>query len=314
MIEVLDNQPPVCEPVTAETLEDMPANITLAASDPDGDALTFTATQGANGSVSVSGNVATYVPNPNYFGADVFSFTATDPSGASSTCDVTVSVLPVNDAPVCSDAVASTEEDVPVNITLQASDVDSAELTYSIVSGPANGMVSLSGNVATYTGNLNYSGTDSFTFKASDGQAESGVCTVSITITPVNDAPVAVIEVSPLADLGDTVPGINIISGNGVNACVGLDGSQSSDADNAVGDLTYLWMIDGDVAGAEISAEVCLTVGSHQVTLIVSDGSASGETTETVDVLSAAEAVEELIMVVNDSIVARSNKQPSCLW
>src|SRR2546427_4283438 len=38
---------------------------------------------------------------------------------------------------------------------------------------------------------LNFNGTDSFTYKASDGQAQSGVATVTITVTPVNDAPVA---------------------------------------------------------------------------------------------------------------------------
>jgi hypothetical protein len=309
MVSVIDNRPPTCEPVAATTAEDTTVDITLLGSDPDGDALTYTVTQPSHGSVSVSGNVATYVPALNYNGPDSFTYTVADPSGtASDACPVTVEVTPVNDAPVCSDALAVTDEDVAVNISLVASDVDSADLTFSIVSGPANGTASISGNVATYTPAAGYSGSDSFTFKVSDGLAESGVCTVSITINAVMGGPVAVIDVSPLADLGDAVPGLIVISANGENACVTLDGSQSSSEGGTA--LTYVWVVDGDIVGTTVAVELCLSVGSHEVTLMVNDGTAEGQTTVTVDVLSPAEAIEELIMVVNDSIIARSNKQP----
>src|SRR5207249_501527 len=71
-------------------------------------------------------------------------------------------------------------------------DVDGDTLTAVLVTGPTHGTLSLSANGSfTYTPAANYNGSDSFTYKASDGQAFSNVATVSLTITPVNDPPVA---------------------------------------------------------------------------------------------------------------------------
>jgi Concanavalin A-like lectin/glucanases superfamily/Bacterial Ig domain/Immunoglobulin domain len=217
---------------------------------------------------------------------------------------------PVNRPPTCSPGTAGTDEDVAVDIPLPASDPNGDTLTFAIVDGPVNGTVSLNGGVATYKGSLNFSGTDSFTFQVSDGVFTSDVCPVTVTVNPVNDAPVAVIDVSPLSDLGPTVPGLIVISPNNSNACVTLDGGRSSDVDNDFEDLTFLWMVDGDVAGAGVITELCLGVGSHEITLMVDDGDLAGAATATVEVLPAAEAVEELIMVVNDSVIERATKRP----
>jgi len=74
---------------------------------------------------------------------------------------------------------------------LDASDVDGDPLTATIVSGPTHGTVTISGLVVTYTPALNYYGADSFTYTVNDGTADSNVATVSITVTSVNDAPIA---------------------------------------------------------------------------------------------------------------------------
>ncbi len=58
-----------------------------------------------------------------------------------------------------------------------ASDIDGDTLTYSVVSGPANGTLSGSGANLTYTPNPNFSGSDSFTFQASDGVLDSNIAT-----------------------------------------------------------------------------------------------------------------------------------------
>src|SRR5205823_715162 len=72
------------------------------------------------------------------------------------------------------------------------SDVDGDVLSAVLVSNPTHGTLTLNGDGSfTYMPALNYNGVDSFTYKASDGQAQSGVATVTITVTPVNDAPVA---------------------------------------------------------------------------------------------------------------------------
>src|SRR5207244_4597557 len=83
------------------------------------------------------------------------------------------------------------QEDTAKAITLTATDVDSDTLTYSVVTGPAHGTLSGTAPNVTYTPAGNYNGTDSFTFKANDGTVDSATATVSLTITAVNDAPVA---------------------------------------------------------------------------------------------------------------------------
>src|SRR5262249_47578790 len=73
-------------------------------------------------------------------------------------------------------------------------DVDSPTLTFSVVSGPAHGVVSITDahtGAYTYVPAADYNGADSFTFKASDGALDSNTAVVSLTVTPVNDPPVA---------------------------------------------------------------------------------------------------------------------------
>lgn len=105
-------------------------------------------------------------------------------------------------SPATANQSASTPEDTPVVITLQAVRPDSDPLTFSIVSGPTNGALGSIGApscttyacsaTVTYTPGGNYHGSDSFTFKVNDGTVDSNTSTVSITVTSVNDNPDAV--------------------------------------------------------------------------------------------------------------------------
>lgn len=86
---------------------------------------------------------------------------------------------------------ASTAEDVPVGITLNAvSPLASPTFTYTIVGQPANGTLSGAGPTFTYTPAQDFNGSDSFTFRVNDGVRTSNTSTVNITVTPENDAPV----------------------------------------------------------------------------------------------------------------------------
>ncbi|PYJ86078.1 MAG: hypothetical protein DME22_06605, partial [Verrucomicrobia bacterium] len=96
-----------------------------------------------------------------------------------------------NTAPVAHPQSVTTAEDTAVAITLSGSDAEAAPLTFAVVSGPANGTLRGTLPNLTYAPNLDFNGSDSFTFKANDGQFDSATATVSINITPVNDAPVA---------------------------------------------------------------------------------------------------------------------------
>src|SRR5207247_652206 len=107
-------------------------------------------------------------------------------------------VTPVNDAPVAAnDDSYTTPEDTQLTVSAPGvlandSDVDGDALSAVLVSNPTHGTLTLNGDGSlVYMPALNFNGIDSFTYKASDGQAQSGVATVTITVTPVNDAPVA---------------------------------------------------------------------------------------------------------------------------
>ena len=84
--------------------------------------------------------------------------------------------------PVASDVSAATVKNTNAKIHLVASDADFDSLTYSIVSDPSNGTATLSGDTVTYTPSTDFSGTDTFTFKASDGSANSATKTVTVKV------------------------------------------------------------------------------------------------------------------------------------
>ncbi len=104
---------------------------------------------------------------------------------------VSITVTPVNDRPVANPQSVTTAEDTAKAISLAASDVEGDALTYSVVTAPAHGTLTGTPPAVTYTPAADYNGSDTFTFKANDGKADSAPATVSITITPVNDPPMA---------------------------------------------------------------------------------------------------------------------------
>jgi phosphodiesterase/alkaline phosphatase D-like protein len=186
------NDAPVADDQAVSTQESTPVDITLTGSDVDEDTLTFGVVDGpTNGVLSGGGANLTYTPNAGYIGSDSFTFRANDGTADSNLATVTIEITEVNTPPVADDQAVSTDEDTPVDITLTGSDVDEDALTFGVVDGPTNGVLSGSGANLTYTPDADYNGTDSFTFRANDGQADSNVATVSITVNPVNDAPVA---------------------------------------------------------------------------------------------------------------------------
>ena len=186
------NSAPVAAAQSVSTAEDIAKAITLTASDADGNPLTYLiVTPPVNGTLSGTAPNVTYTPSANYNGADSFTFKANDGTIDSATATVSITVTPVNDAPVAAAQSVTTAEDTAKAITLTATDVEGSALSYTIVLPPSNGSLSGTAPNVTYTPAANYNGADSFTFKANDGTIDSAAATVSITVTPVNDAPVA---------------------------------------------------------------------------------------------------------------------------
>jgi Tol biopolymer transport system component len=212
--------PPTAEEGTVSTSEDVPVNGTLIASDPSGAALTFTllstGTLGTAVLTDPTTGAFTYTPNPDAHGTDTFTFSANNGALDSNVATVTVTITPVNDAPVASDDTLATSEDVPASGTLSATDVDGPALTFSLVSNGSLGTAAITNagtGAYTYTPNPNAFGTDTFTFRATDGILLSNVATITVTIAAVNDAPVAqdgTLAVTAGASAGGTLVAMDI--------------------------------------------------------------------------------------------------------
>jgi hypothetical protein len=120
-----------------------------------------------------------------------------------------ITVTPVDDAPVGAPSSASGIEDGgAITGQVHATDVDSTALTYALVPNSAvGGSVSIDSTTGNYsfTPAQDFNGTASFQFTASDGTLSSAAATVSLAISPVNDNPVAG------ADSGSTTQGVPVV-------------------------------------------------------------------------------------------------------
>lgn len=191
------NDAPVVESIVElKTNEDNVAYGQVVASDVDGDALAWAlTTKPENGSVkfdAATGSYA-YVPQANFNGSDSFAVTVTDPSGATTTQTIKVSVVAVNDAPVvAASASLTTQEDKVLQGSVAASDVEGDALSWAVSRTAGHGGVKLDGATGAYAyiPDPNYNGTDSFEVTVTDQHGAKSVQTVSVTVTPVNDAPV----------------------------------------------------------------------------------------------------------------------------
>ena len=196
------NEAPVAVDDIATTSEDTPVGIDVLANDTDADAddLVFVSgfTEAANGTVSVDfDGTISYAPDPDFSGSDTFSYTITD-GRETATANVAVTISTIGDMPVTvADAYAATEDIVLVvaiatGVLANDDDVDSPGFTAVLDNNTADGTVALAADGSfTYTPDANFSGSDSFTYHATDGANDSSIVVVTIAVAAVNDAPVA---------------------------------------------------------------------------------------------------------------------------
>ncbi|MCP4375077.1 MAG: tandem-95 repeat protein, partial [bacterium] len=186
------NDAPTANDQSKTTAEDTAVAITLTGSDLDGDPISFTVVSGpGNGSLSGTAPNLTYTPNANFHGSDSFTYIASDGMLDSAPATVSITVESVNDAPTANDQSKTTAEETAVAITLTASDVDGDPISFTVVTGPGNGSLSGTAPSLTYTPNVNFHGSDSFTYIANDGLLDSAPATVSIAVNAANGAPTA---------------------------------------------------------------------------------------------------------------------------
>ena len=167
--------------------------------DDDGDSLTAVLVSSAtNGTVALSSDGSfTYTPDSGFSGTDTFTYKASDGTAYSNTATVTITVGDANSAPAAVSDAYSVNAGSTLTVTASSgvldndTDADGDSLTASLVSSPSNGTLTFDTDGSfTYTPTSGFSGTDSFTYKASDGSLTSGTTTVTITVVAVNNVPV----------------------------------------------------------------------------------------------------------------------------
>ena len=214
------NDIPLVSSPSVSTAEDSPVNGIITIVDADGDPINIVVTnQPTNGTVIVNQNgTYTYTPNLNYNGVDSFTVTVSDGNGGTTTLTIAITVTAVNDAPTATSPAISTTEDTPKAGLITIADVDLDPLTITVITQPAHGTVSVNQDgTYLYTPALNYNGADSFTVTVSDGKGGNKTLTIPITVTPVNDAPVAS---SPAITTAEDTPKTGTITATDVDADV----------------------------------------------------------------------------------------------
>lgn len=177
----IPTQIPSASSFTAETGMNSDVELLLNASDPNDLPLTYTISNNpVNGTVTELNGVYTYEPNADYIGSDSLQYTAANGTYTSSAA--TVSIIVNSRIPVANNYTTNTVIDMPVDVSLNATDPYGLALTYTIETNPTNGSVSESNGVWTYTPNASFVGDDSFTYKASNGTYTSDAATVNITV------------------------------------------------------------------------------------------------------------------------------------
>jgi len=255
------NTPPVAVDDSCTVTEDQTLTITapgVLGNDTDAESDPLTAvwvSDPPNGALTLNANGSfTYTPHGNFNGTDSFQYKANDGRADSNAATVTITVTPVNDPPTVADDSYAVNEEETLNVTAPGvlgndTDPESDPMTLVWAGTPQHGSLTWEADGSfTYDPVDNYSGPDSFEYKASDGKgrrtkAESSPATVRITIIPVNDLPVAVDD-SYTVDEDTTVT-------------VAAPGVLGNDSD-----------IDGDVLTA-----VSVSAPSHGALTLRADGS-----------------------------------------
>ncbi|WP_201606210.1 Ig-like domain-containing protein, partial [Psychrobacter sp. JCM 18903] len=149
--------------------------------------------------------VITFTPNANFNGSVSFPYTISDGKGGTDTATETITVTAVNDAPIAVNDSYTVAEDGSVILTpLKGdSDIDGDTLSITSINGTAltgaaqvisvpNGSVSIDSNGGiSFTPEANFNGQVEFDYTISDGKGGTDTATETITVTAVNDAPIA---------------------------------------------------------------------------------------------------------------------------
>ena len=264
--------------------EDTPSTGNLADNDTLLGGETYQIAEGgapANGTLEITADgVFFYTPNENYSGEDSFTYAIVSVDGQVSTATVSLSVVPVNDAPIAQDdQLICPEDESLTSIDLVANDVDPDGDTLTVVDVQSSNGADITFNedgTINYKPAPNYVGTDTLTYTVEDGAGAVSTATITVEVTPINDAPVAedfaltttqdesinsIDVLSSASDVdGDTISMVSGESSSGGVVQINADGTMNyTPPAGFVGTDIVTYSIQ-DSAGVVVEAKVTITV------------------------------------------------------
>ncbi|OAN75556.1 hypothetical protein A8B78_16215 [Jannaschia sp. EhC01] len=295
------NDDPVAVDDTASTMEDESVIIDLIGNDTDvdGDTLELAAVSvdPALGTVTDNGDgTVTFTPALNFNGPVTIDYTVSDGNGGTDEGQAVVTVGAVNDGPTAVDDSVTTDEDTAITIDVVDNDTDPDGDPLEVVGAtvPANqGTVEIVGNEVVFTPAENYNGPAEITYTITDGNGGTDTGTVNVTVTPVNDDPVAVDDIETtdedVAVVVDLLGNDSDVDGDTLQlASVSVDPAQGSVVDNGDGTVTFTPALNfngpatitytvSDGNGGTDEGQAIVSVGA------VNDGPVAGDDTATTD-------------------------------
>ncbi|MBF7073393.1 tandem-95 repeat protein [Glaciecola sp. MH2013] len=289
------NDAPVASDQTLSTQEDTPLTFDplINASDVDGDSLSISGVVASSGSVVINPDgTVTFTPDPNFNGPVAITYLIDDGNGGTVAVTVNINVLAVVDAPIANPDTATTNEDTPVSIDVLANDTDVENEVLRVISASSpDGDVEIGANgEVIFTPNEDFNGDAEITYVIEDESGQVASSTVTVTVLPVNDAPIAPTLTRSLVE--DTELNIDVI---------GL----SSDPD---GDTISLIAVSVDVGEVSINPDGSISFtppanynGPAVITYTIDDGN-GGTTTATITIdvtgVNDAPAIEDTAVTV----------------
>ncbi|NLS27358.1 hypothetical protein S2M10_23530 [Sphingomonas sp. S2M10] len=303
---------PIAGAVSATVAYNAPAtSITLALSGGTPTSVAV-ATPPAHGSATVNGLTIEYTPAANYYGADSFTYTATNAGGTSAPATVSVTVA----TPVAPVAADRTGVAVPYNGGGTAIDLSSSitgvHSSIAVATGPAHGTISVAGDVVTYTPTAGYYGADSFTYTATGPGGTSAPATVTLTVGNPG-APTAADRSGVAVPYGSTGTAIDLSSAiTGVRSSIAVATAPAHGTTSVSGDVvtytpaagyygadSFTYTATGP-GGTSAAATVSLTVAAPTAPTVADRSGVAvpyGSTGTAIDLSSAITGVHSSVAV-----------------